>query len=283
MSIEDQKWAPLVRVFELFRTDTWHLRQEMRQKDPREATPADARKVTPAEEEWLAARETDFLEFAERYLEALNTETLKAYDQTVQKALALAGWFGLLFAAFALPLGVMKDATLPLPHDWPWPASFLLAIAVAMLFVSLFGACRVLWRFRLIGDATFWLLDARFPTQLSLRRERIAELIQRIPINKAYVAVKARLYQGAVWSFYLAVCFEILGIAILFASAPAAPFKSDDRAARIAIASTPSLTPTVSPTEVGTTTPTPAATKTRRPTIRPTPRHKPRKTTHRNP
>jgi len=262
MTTQDQKWAPLWRVLQLFRSDEWHFDEEKLQQKPRD--------ITPADEEWLASRDREFLAFAERYLEALNTDTLKAYDQTVQKTLALAGWFGLLFAALAIPLGVMKDGTLPAPRDWPGIAWLFLAGAVLMLLISVFGACRALWRVKLFADATYWFLDERFPTEISLRRERVAELIQRIPINKSYVAVKTRLYQGAIWSFCLAVCLEILGIATLFVSARAAPPKPDDRTAGIAVTRTPNLTPTVSPTEVKTATATPAPTNSRTPTLPPT-------------
>lgn len=209
---------PFLRIGQLFCSDTWHLAREVR---PEEKSKGQEQwGVSEEQEQWIATRDGPFFDFAEKYLENANKDTWDLYNQLVQKTVTLAGWFGILFVALSLPLSLMKDSVVARLPDWPLSAKVLISLALLMLVLSLFGIARVLWRLKYDGDVTHWLLNRKFPNASSLRTERILELIVRIPKNQSQIAVKTRLYQGAVWAFFFAVLLEIGGIARLMAAQP---------------------------------------------------------------
>lgn len=174
-----------------------------------------ARELTSEEEERIKSRDGGFLDAAAGFLEKLNSDVLEMHEHVVRKTLALVGWFSLVFAAFGVLLAFLRDSSVRLPGCAWFFASLFIAASAAAFVWSLWGSCRVLWRMKFYADDVRWLKSDDCQTAEGLKIERVLELIQRIPFNKSRVGVKARLYQGSVWSFFLAVALEVAAIAVV--------------------------------------------------------------------
>lgn len=206
---------PIRALLEPLRPDEELERQE---RDPGDQPVLNQQMLLTSEQvDQVRGRSEDQLRMLVAYLEALDRSTLETHEHIVRKTLALVGWFTLAFAAFGIPVALVRttQSTVAASPNLA-PLVWLFAPSLLMLIWSLWGSCRVLWRTRLYQEEhTVWLAGTEFSSIPSILAQRAVELIEMVPINKAAVAAKARLYQGAVWSFFATIVLELASLMIL--------------------------------------------------------------------
>lgn len=161
----------------------------------------------------LGKRDASYFQWARSHLEEVNKSAEERHEHIVRKTLALVGWFSVVFAGLSIPNRVFQSPS-ALATPWMPIAAVLWCIALVMFIWSLFAACRVLWRVVLLEDTPAWLAADQFDTEIALCKERVLELMERIPQNTDSIAVKTILYQGAVWSFFVSALFAVASLLV---------------------------------------------------------------------